>query len=78
MIRDAPGVEPHGHALLAPAVVRELARRGLVLARFDRVGVLQLQLRAVDLRELDSYHRGAGLGGLVEDGGVAVCWAVGA
>lgn len=73
MIGDALGFEPHGRALLVPAVVRELARRELVLARFNHVGVLQLQLRAVGLRELDPHRRGAGLGGLVEDEGVAVC-----
>lgn len=60
MIGDALGFEPHGRALLVPAVVRELARRELVLARFNHVGVLQLQLRAVGLRELDPHRRGAG------------------
>jgi hypothetical protein len=73
MVGDALGVEPHGHALHVPAVVRELARRELVLARFNRVGVPQPQLRAADLRELDSHRRGAELGGLVKDEGVAVC-----
>lgn len=73
MVGDALGVEPHGHALLVPAVIRELVR-----ACFDRVGILQLRLRAVSFGELDSHRRRTRLGGLAKDQGVAVCWAFGA
>ena len=59
MVGDALGFEPHGRALLVPTVVRELARRELVLARFNQVGILQLQLRVVGLRELDPHRRSA-------------------